>query len=69
MRILLTGSSGWLGRFLAPALRAAGHSVVGMDVAPGAETQVIGSVARRADVDRAFAGHAIESVIHAGALW
>ena len=39
MRILLTGSSGWLGRFLAPRLRAAGHEVVGLDVAPGAKTQ------------------------------
>ena len=33
MRILLTGSSGWLGRFLAPMLRDAGHEVVGLDVA------------------------------------
>ncbi len=38
MRVLLTGSSGWLGRFLAPKLRAAGHTVVGLDVAPGANT-------------------------------
>jgi UDP-glucose 4-epimerase len=68
MRLLLTGSSGWLGRFLAPRLRAAGHSVVGFDVAPGAETQIIGSVADRAVVERAFAEQAIEAVIHAGAL-
>jgi UDP-glucose 4-epimerase len=68
MRILLTGSSGWLGRFLAPMLRDAGHEVVGLDVAAGADTQVVGSVADRALVDRAFADHAIETVIHAGAL-
>ncbi|WP_066546951.1 MULTISPECIES: NAD-dependent epimerase/dehydratase family protein [unclassified Sphingomonas] len=68
MNILLTGSSGWLGRFLAPLLRAAGHHVVGLDVAPGADTQVIGSVADRAVIDRAFADHAIEAVIHAGGL-
>jgi nucleoside-diphosphate-sugar epimerase len=68
MRLLLTGSSGWLGRFLAPRLRAAGHRVVGLDVAPGADTQIIGSVADRAVVERAFAGHAVEAVIHAGAL-
>lgn len=66
--MLLTGSSGWLGRFLAPMLRAAGHEAVGLDVAPGRETQIIGSVARRADVERAFADHAIEAVIHAGGL-
>lgn len=68
MRILLTGSSGWLGRFLAPMLRAQGHRVTGLDIAPGAHTQVIGSVADRATVDRAFAEHGIEAVIHAGAL-
>jgi nucleoside-diphosphate-sugar epimerase len=68
MRLLLTGSSGWLGRFLAPRLRAAGHNVVGLDVAPGAETRIIGSVADRAVVERAFADHAVEAVIHAGAL-
>ncbi|MBO0663009.1 NAD(P)-dependent oxidoreductase [Jiella sp. MQZ9-1] len=68
MRILLTGSSGWLGRFLAPMLRARGEEVVGLDVAPGAETDVIGSVADRPLIDRVFADHRIEAVIHAGAL-
>jgi len=68
LRLLLTGSSGWLGRFLAPRLRQAGHGVIGLDIAPGAETRIIGSVADRALVERAFADHAIEAVIHAGAL-
>jgi nucleoside-diphosphate-sugar epimerase len=68
MRILLTGSSGWLGRFLAPRLRLDGHEVIGLDVAPGSETHVLGSVADRALVDRIFAEHGIEAVIHAGAL-
>ena len=45
MRVLLTGSTGWLGRHLAPMLRDAGHQVVGMDVAPGPDTRVVGSVA------------------------
>lgn len=67
MRILLTGSSGWLGRTLAPRLRAAGHAVIGLDVAPGADTSIIGSVADRATVDRVFAQH-IDAVIHAAAL-
>jgi nucleoside-diphosphate-sugar epimerase len=68
MRILLTGSSGWLGRFLAPMLRDAGHTVIGLDVAPGADTDVIGSVADRGIIDRVFGEHGIEAVIHGGAL-
>lgn len=68
MRILLTGSSGWLGRFLAPRLRAEGHDVTGLDVAPGVDTNVIGTVADRALIDRVFAEHGIEAVIHGGAL-
>jgi UDP-glucose 4-epimerase len=68
MRVLLTGSSGWLGRFLAPMLRAEGHEVVGLDVAPGTDTQVTGSVADRELVERVFDEHRIEAVIHGGAL-
>jgi nucleoside-diphosphate-sugar epimerase len=68
MRILLTGSSGWLGRFLAPMLRRQGHEVVGLDVTPGADTQVVGSVADLATVERAFSLGPIDAVAHAAAL-
>ncbi len=68
MHVLLTGSSGWLGRFLAPMLRAAGHAVTGLDVAPGRDTDIIGSVADRALIERVFAERGIEAVIHGGAL-
>lgn len=68
MRILLTGSSGWLGRYLAPMLREAGHQVVGLDVAAGVDTDVIGSVADAALIERTFGDHGIEAVIHGGAL-
>lgn len=68
MRVLLTGSSGWLGRYLTLRLRAAGHIVTGLDVAPGRDTQIVGSVADRTVVDRAFSDHGVEAVVHAGAL-
>jgi nucleoside-diphosphate-sugar epimerase len=67
MRVLLTGSSGWLGRFLAPRLRSAGHAVIGLDVAPGSDTHIVGTVADRAVVERAF-NLGVDAVIHAGAL-
>ncbi|PZU08620.1 NAD(P)-dependent oxidoreductase [Sphingomonas sp.] len=68
MKILLTGSSGWLGRHLAPLLDARGDDVVGLDIGPGAHTRVIGSVADRGLVDRLFDAHGFEAVLHAGAL-
>jgi UDP-glucose 4-epimerase len=67
VHILLTGSSGWLGRFLAPRLRSMGHAVTGLDVAPGPDTDIVGSVAERATVDAAF-HQGVEAVIHTGAL-
>lgn len=67
MHVLLTGSSGWLGRFLAPRLRAAGHRVTGLDVAEGPDTDHIGSVADPGVVREVF-GRGIEAVIHAAAL-
>lgn len=68
MRVLLTGSSGWLGRFLAPMLKQSGHQVTGFDIAPGKYTGIVGSVADRNLVRQSFAHNGIEAVIHAGAL-
>jgi len=49
-------------------LRGAGHSVIGLDVVPGADTAFVGSVADLETVEQAFALHAFDAVVHAGAL-
>ncbi|MCJ2181524.1 NAD(P)-dependent oxidoreductase [Novosphingobium sp. 1949] len=66
--VLLTGSSGWLGRHLAPLLAARGHTVTGLDVAVGPHTLVLGSVADRELVFRTVADFGVEVIVHAGAL-
>jgi UDP-glucose 4-epimerase len=68
MRILLTGSSGWLGQTLAPRLERDGHFVVGLDPAPSPTTRVVGSIADRACVAKAMRDFEVEAVIHSGAL-
>ena len=68
MRVLLTGSSGWLGRHLAPLLDESGHKVTGLDVAPGAYTNKIGTIADRPFVNRVIADCGIEAIIHACGL-
>lgn len=68
VRVLVTGSSGWLGRHLVPLLHDRGHETVGLDVVPGEWTQAVGSVADRPFVDSLFAGNDFGAVIHAAAL-
>jgi UDP-glucose 4-epimerase len=68
MRILLTGSSGWLGQTLAPRLERDGHQVIGLDPVPSATTRIVGSIADRACVARAMRDFEVEAVVHCGAL-
>ena len=68
MRILLTGSSGWLGQTLVPRLSQEGHQVVGIDPVQSPTTQIVGSVADRDLVHAAIRDHAVDAIIHAGAL-
>ena len=49
-------------------LRNAGHVLIGLDIAPGADTNVVGSVADRTLTGQVFAKHGIEAAIHAGGL-
>jgi UDP-glucose 4-epimerase len=68
MRILMTGSSGWLGRSLVPRLERDGHVVIGLDPRPAATTRVVGSVTDRDLVRGTVRDHGIRAVVHAGAL-
>jgi UDP-glucose 4-epimerase len=68
MRVLVTGSSGWLGQTLVPRLRRDGHDVVGLDPVPAATTRIVGSVVDRDLVRVAMRDFAVEAVVHAGAL-
>jgi UDP-glucose 4-epimerase len=66
MRILVTGSSGHLGEGLMRVLRADGANAVGLDILPGASTDIVGSIVDRALVRRALEG--IDAVLHTAAL-
>ncbi|MEJ0026536.1 MAG: NAD(P)-dependent oxidoreductase [Rhizomicrobium sp.] len=68
MRILVTGSSGWLGTTLVPRLKADGHAVVGLDPQPAATTDVVGSIADRALVRQVVGDHRVDAIVHSGAL-
>ncbi|WP_078325235.1 NAD-dependent epimerase/dehydratase family protein [Mycobacteroides salmoniphilum] len=65
-RFLVTGSSGHLGEALVRTLRRRGADVVGMDIAPGPATDIVGSIADRAVVSEAMAG--VSSVLHTATL-
>ena len=68
MRILVTGSSGWLGRRLVPRLEQDGHHVLGLDSRPGPQTSAVGSVDDRLTVERVMTAEAIKAVVHCAAL-
>ncbi|MET2826303.1 NAD-dependent epimerase/dehydratase family protein [Mesorhizobium shangrilense] len=68
MRILLTGSSGWLGSALEPRLRGLGHEVIGIDPVPSTATHIVGSIADRELVVQTVRDKRIEAIIHSGAL-
>lgn len=65
MRLLVTGSSGQLGREICQQL-AGRHEVVGLDLAPGPHTQHLGNVADREKVFTLARG--VDVIIHAASL-
>jgi nucleoside-diphosphate-sugar epimerase len=68
MRVLVTGSSGWLGRTLVPRLTRGGHDVVGLDPVPAATTRIVGSIADRDLVHATIRAFGVTAIVHAGAL-
>ena len=62
VRVLLAGSTGAIGRYLVPQLRAAGHEVVGLSRAPEADVNV-DLLDRQAVLDRLDGEH-FDAVIH-----
>jgi len=70
MKILITGSSGYLGRNVARAAIESGHSVVGLDIKPSGKThaffrEVIGDITELQVVKQAAAG--CDAVFHLAA--
>jgi UDP-glucose 4-epimerase len=68
MRILVTGSSGWLGQTLVPRLKNAGNEVIGIDLLPAPTTQIVGSIADRELIRSTIRDFQVNAVIHSGAL-
>ncbi len=66
VRILVTGSAGHLGHALVSTLRAAGHDVLGIDIAQSPTTHRVGSIGDAAFVGGAMQG--IDFVLHAATL-
>ena len=66
-RVLLTGSSGRIGRAVAAELVRRGHDVRGFDLVPtpGLKDMVVGTLTDRAAIDRATAGR--DTLIHLAA--
>ena len=68
MKVLVTGSSGWLGRHLMPLIQDAKYDAIGLDVVPGQFTHAVGSVADKDFILALFEEYDFDSVVHAAAL-
>src|SRR5260221_13230678 len=66
MRVLITGSSGFLGDEITRQLRSAGHDTLGVDLRQGSHTDQVGDLADRALV-RALVGQA-DAGVHTASL-
>lgn len=68
MKVLVTGGAGFIGQYFAPALAAAGHSTVALDLARAADPAapvVLGDLRDRAALEAALGG--CDTVLHLAA--
>ncbi len=68
MKVLITGSSGWLGRHLVIHLSKIGHTPIGLDIVASRWTDVVGSITDKHFVQSLFAKHNFDGIIHTAAL-
>ncbi len=66
MKVLVTGSAGYLGEALVRTLEQLGHAVTGIDVVASPSTSVVGSITDRALLRQVIGG--ADAVIHAATL-
>lgn len=66
MKILVTGSSGYLGEALVRTLKLTDHEVIGVDIVPSIFTSNVGSIIDRTYVRQCMAG--IDAVLHTATL-
>ena len=68
MNVLVTGSSGFVGRVIMRRLTDAGRAAIGLDPRPGLATQVIDDLADRTRLAELIARERITHIIHAGGV-
>jgi nucleoside-diphosphate-sugar epimerase len=67
MNVLVTGSSGRIGHAAAVCLEAAGHRVLGIDIAAGEKTGLLVDLTKAGEVFQAITRSGAEAVVHMGA--
>src|SRR5438034_8189416 len=67
MKVLVTGSSGFIGQALVQRLRLAGHDVAGLDRAPAATTDHVCDILDASRLNEAVAGFSPDAVVHLAA--
>lgn len=67
MKILVTGSSGFLGRNIVNCMRAKGHDARGLDIVKAETTDYIVDITRRDDVT-SLSREGFDAIIHLAAF-